>query len=167
MRDKSRLNPTGPLGETNLTLEAAYTKARAMETAEKNSKEIQMPQAEAPVAALAVAPAGQEAPVRPLGHVEKQQKPKACQKPNVTAVMSHIQIANVDSIQRCRSFRRRGHIVKAWRTIGQQPGLPRWHPGRQRQDTHCMEASDDESEQEEIVQTVHQLGEKKTKEDPI
>ena len=32
---------------------------------------------------------------------------------------------------------------------------------------HCMEASDDDSEQEEIVQTVHQLGKRKMKEDPI
>ena len=32
---------------------------------------------------------------------------------------------------------------------------------------HCMEASDDDSEQEEIVQTVHQLEKRKMKGDPI
>ena len=80
------------LTKANLTLEAAHTKARAMETAEKNSKEIQTPQAEAPAAA----PTGQEVPVRPLLCVEKQQKAKSMPMTKCYCY-NHTKTVNVDS----------------------------------------------------------------------
>ena len=123
------------LAETKLTLDVAYTKARAMETAEKNSKEIQKPQAE-------------EAPMKPLLRVEKQQKgansPRGkCYRCNESHPNSVCRFKDYT----CHKCKRKGHIAKACRNGRQQP----W---KQQQDAHCMEASEEDSDQEESIQSV-------------
>ena len=141
------------LAKTKLTFETAYTKARAMEMAEKNSRKIQTPQREASLAANKTS----EAPVRPLLRMKQQRKSasKATGMPKCYRCNESIQTVSVVSKttldRSCPICRKRGHIAKACRNIRQ-------NPSRQRQETHCIEASEDEGKQADTLHTVHQLG---------